>query len=145
MVYLDEPQLIEMLAGIHRLLRPGGAFIVSDPNGGKWMNHLERPIKPLFGLPSAMYTEAETIRLLRSVGFARCRRRRDLAGSWRYLTMAAYKAADAARPLNGARRPEIGAAAVGAPAVGASPIGAAEISTAETGAAGATTEGPRVA
>src|SRR3546814_15225955 len=84
------------------------------------MNHLERPFNPVFGLHSAMYTEAETIRLLRSAGFVRCRRRRDLAGSWRYLTMVAYKAADAARPLNGTRRPEIGASEIGAPVIGAS-------------------------
>lgn len=91
MVYLDEDRLIEMFRGVHRFLRPGGAFIISDPNGGKCVNHLERPIKPIFGLPSSMYTEAQTIRLLRSVGFVKCRRRPDLGGSRRYLTIAAYR------------------------------------------------------
>jgi SAM-dependent methyltransferase len=91
MVYLDEPRLTDMLRGIHRLLRPGGALIISDPNGAKCVNHLERPIKPLFGLPSDMYTEAEIIRLLRSLGFVRCRRRPDLSGSSRYLTLVAYR------------------------------------------------------
>lgn len=55
------------------------------------MNHLERPIKPLFGLPSSMYTESATIRLLRSVGFVKCKRRPDLSASGRYLTIAAYR------------------------------------------------------
>jgi len=91
MVYLDEPNLLEMLRRIHRFLRPGGALIVSDPDGAKCVNHLERPIKPLFGLPSDMYTEAETIRILRAIGFVRCRRRPDLSGSSRYLTIVAYR------------------------------------------------------
>lgn len=93
MVYLDQRRLTAMLGGIHRLLRPGGALIVADPNGGMCVNHLERPIKPFFGLPSAMYTEADTFRHLRAAGFVRCRRRPDLAGSSRYLTVAAYRRA----------------------------------------------------
>ncbi len=91
MVYLDEPSLIDMFCGIHRCLRPGGALIISDPDGAKWVNHLERPIKPLVGLPSDMYTEAETIRLLQEVGFVRCRSRPDLGGSSRYLTIVAHR------------------------------------------------------
>lgn len=91
MVYLDERQLMQVLQGIQCLLRPGGALIIADPNGSLCVNHLERPIKPLFGLPSGMYTEADTFRHLRRAGFVRCRRRPDLAASRRYLTVVAYK------------------------------------------------------
>ena len=93
MVYLNEQRLMETFRTIHRFLRPGGALIIADPNGGMCVNHLERPIKPIFGLPSDMYTEADTIRHLRSAGFVRCKRRRDLSGSSRYLAIAAYKRA----------------------------------------------------
>jgi SAM-dependent methyltransferase len=91
MVYLDECRLTAMLRGIHGLLRPGGALIVADPNGGMCVNHLERPIKPFFGLPSDMYTEVDTFRHLRAAGYVRCRRRPDLGGSSRYLTVVGYK------------------------------------------------------
>lgn len=91
MVYLDEERLMATLRGIHRCLRPGGALIITDPDGAKLANHLERPIKPIFGLPSDMYTAADTLRHLRAAGFVRCRRRPDLGGSRRYLTVVGYR------------------------------------------------------
>ena len=35
MVYLDEDRLLATLRGIHRCLRPGGALIITDPDGAK--------------------------------------------------------------------------------------------------------------
>lgn len=112
MVYLPEPRLMETFRRIRHFLRPGGALIVADPNGGMCVNHLERPIKPIFGLPSNMYTETDTIRLMRAAGFGMCKRRPDLSGSRRYLAIAAYKRA-AQQAARAAPRPPVAAAGGG--------------------------------
>lgn len=91
MVYLDEPTLMQTFRTIHRFMRPGGALIITDPDGAKLANHLERPLKPIFGLPSDMYTEADTVRNLRTAGFVDCTSRPDLGASSRYLTVVAYR------------------------------------------------------
>lgn len=90
--YPDEPTPMETFRTIHRLLRPGGALIVTDPDSGPPPSHPERPIRPMFRPPSDLYTEVDAIRHLRATGFVNCTRRPDLGGgSSRYLTVAAYR------------------------------------------------------
>ena len=81
------PEIARCFAQVHRVLKPGGMFMITNETSGKTKSH-EKWLKIVDGM--SVYTGEELESLLRGAGFARVEIDEDLAHD--RLNVRAYKA-----------------------------------------------------